>query len=239
MVRTARPRLVRVPCTYSAWHLRVSCPAPLARRWPLSLPWPLSPLATARRRLVRYVQYGGPGTYVSAQTTTRAPSRGSSPLPERSTRFNTPPSPVRSISGGSAAHVTMPALNDAQARLRHDETRGCGASPTAAKTSDASMVKQPAGSACDARHEACQKSAPDEATWATVHMQQRIAFFCQRCQQRAPDVWDRAIGDDILCESRGRSTSRACCWRLHSAEHHEVQGHDAVPRQNSREAMTR
>ena len=48
-----------------------------------------------------------------------------------------------------------------------------------------------------------------------------------------------AIGDDILCESRGRSTSRACCWRLHSAEHHEVQGHDAVPRQNSREAMTR
>ena len=140
MVRTARPRLVRVPCTYSAWHLRVSCPAPLARRWPLSLPWPLSPLATARRRLVRYVQYGGPGTYVSAQTTTRAPSRGSSPLPERSTRFNTPPSPVRSISGGSAAHVTMPALNDVQARLRHDETRGCGASPTAAKTSDASMV---------------------------------------------------------------------------------------------------
>ena len=145
MVRTARPRLVRVPRTYSAWHLRVSCPAPLARRWPLSLPWPLSPRATARRRLVRYVQYGGPGTYVSAQATTRAPSRGSSPLPERSTRFNTPPSPVRSISGGSAAHVTMPALNDVKARLRHDETRGCcGASPTAAKTSDASMAKQPA-----------------------------------------------------------------------------------------------
>ena len=143
--RAAGGRRVRVPRTYSAWHLRVSCPAPLARRWPLSLPWPLSPRATARRRLVRYVQYGGPGPYVSAQATTRAPSRGSSPLPERSTRFNTPPSPVRSISGGSAAHVTMPALNDVKARLRHDETRGCcGASPTAAKTSDASMAKQPA-----------------------------------------------------------------------------------------------
>ena len=88
---------------------------------------------------------------MSAQATTRAPSRGSSPLPERSTRFNTPPSPVRSISGGSAAHVTMPALNDVQTRLRHDETRGCGASPTAAKTSDASMAKQPTGSSARRR----------------------------------------------------------------------------------------
>ena len=39
MVRTARPRLVRVPRTYSAWRLGASCPAPLVR--------------TACRRLVR------------------------------------------------------------------------------------------------------------------------------------------------------------------------------------------
>ena len=226
MVRTARPRLVRVPCTYSAWHLRVSCPAPLARRWPLSLPWPLSPLATARRRLVRYVQYGGPGTYVSAQTTTRAPSRGSSPLPERSTRFNTPPSPVRSISGGSAAHVTMPALNDAQARLRHDETRGCGASPTAAKTSDASMVKQPAGSACETDGGLARRARSKFE--AAVHT--ATVGFSANDANSARRMFGVAIGDDI---------SSACCWRLHSAEHHEVQGHDAVPHQNSREAMTR
>ena len=42
-------------------------------------------------------------------------------------------------------HVTM-ALGIVRARLRHDETRGCGASPTAAKTIDVSMVEA-AGSA--------------------------------------------------------------------------------------------
>ena len=58
-VRTARPRLVRVPRTYSAWGAGASCPAPLVR--------------TARRRLAGwyartqlysspYVQYGGRGT---------------------------------------------------------------------------------------------------------------------------------------------------------------------------------
>eukprot|EP00964_Phaeocystis_antarctica_P135051 scaffold99400_cov55-Phaeocystis_antarctica.AAC.3 len=31
-VRTARPRLVRVRCTYSAWGLRASCPMPLVRQ---------------------------------------------------------------------------------------------------------------------------------------------------------------------------------------------------------------
>lgn len=39
--------------------------------------------------------------------------------------------------------------------------------------------------------------------------------------------------------SRSDPTFKACCSRLHSAEHHEVQGHDAVPHQNYREAMTR
>eukprot|EP00964_Phaeocystis_antarctica_P064206 scaffold38602_cov69-Phaeocystis_antarctica.AAC.4 len=51
MVRTARPMLVRVPRTYSAWRLGTRCPAPQVR--------------TARRRLIR----------VSRTYSTEAPGR--------------------------------------------------------------------------------------------------------------------------------------------------------------------
>lgn len=51
MVRSARPRLARVPRTYSAWRAGAGCPAPL--------------VFTARRRLVGprspCVRHGGPG----------------------------------------------------------------------------------------------------------------------------------------------------------------------------------
>ena len=43
----------------------------------------------------------------------------------------------------------------------------------------------------------------------------------------------------LSLSQRSDPTFKACCSRLHSAEHHEVQGHDAVPHQNYREAMTR
>ena len=64
-VRTARPRLVRVQRTYSAWGTGASCPAPLVRR---HAGW-----AGTRSP---YVQYGDSGTYVSTRLVAIAPRGG-------------------------------------------------------------------------------------------------------------------------------------------------------------------
>eukprot|EP00964_Phaeocystis_antarctica_P004303 scaffold2343_cov58-Phaeocystis_antarctica.AAC.3 len=97
MVRTARPRLVRVPRTWSAWRLGASCPAPLVR--------------TARRRLVRVARTCS--TEAPGRTCQHSTRPGRQPTPHPTSRTESGP-----LASATAAVARSQPVASARKRAR-------------------------------------------------------------------------------------------------------------------------